>query len=99
MPNNENKIWPQRGVDRPGDVFLYPALLDQRPGRAQPSRWHRLLRVVADWLRCCFVACVKAGGWDPRPTATDSRRTGSMTVPAVWWSGIGWHVMTSGLTP
>lgn len=50
MPNNEPKIWPQRGAGRPGDVFLYPALIDQRPGRPQPSRWHRLLRAVADWL-------------------------------------------------
>lgn len=50
MPDNETKIWPQRGATRPGDVFLYPALIDQRPGRPQPSRWHRLLRVVADRL-------------------------------------------------
>lgn len=37
------------GVCR-SDVVLYPALIDQRPGRIQPSLWHRFLRVVADRL-------------------------------------------------
>lgn len=51
MRDNEPGIWPPpRGSRRPDDVFLYPALIDRRPGRIQPSRWHRLLRLVADRL-------------------------------------------------
>lgn len=51
MRDNEPRNWPPlRGTRRPDDVLLYPALIDQRPGWPQPSRWHRFLRVVADWL-------------------------------------------------
>jgi len=51
MRDNRPGIWPPpRGARRPDDVFLYPALIDRRPGRIPPSRWHRFLRVVADRL-------------------------------------------------
>lgn len=51
MRDNEPVVWPPlRGTRRPDDVFLYPVLIDQRPGRRQPSWWHRLLRVVAGRL-------------------------------------------------
>lgn len=56
MRDNEPGIWPPpHGARRLNDVFLYPALIDRRPGRIQPSRWHRLLRVVADRLGAATV--------------------------------------------
>jgi len=86
--------WPPlRGTRRSDDVFLYPALIDQRPGRPQTSRWHRLLRVVANRLGAATARGEERriqfdgvrryqleGGWRSKAVLMSQVRQG-------WWLG------------